>query len=73
MKLYHLTCDWDFKRANLCSNSGIYSSREKAEEVIVNGLDWNLIDNGAFIASSERSLAALEKYDFVSVEEVIVE
>ena len=73
MKAFHLTCEFDFKGANLCRNSGIYSSREKAEEVIVNGVDWNLIDNGAFIASSERCLAALEKYDFVFVEEVEIE
>lgn len=40
MKVHHLFCDYDFKGANLCSNSGVYLSREKALEVLTKGFPF---------------------------------
>lgn len=45
MRAFHLSCGHDFKGANLCTNSGVYLSRKKAEEVIVAGYDWSVEDD----------------------------
>jgi hypothetical protein len=76
MKAYHLSCEHDFKGANLCSNSGIYLSREKAEEVIVSGLDWGLVEDLVFsgdLLSEDRTLQTLLRYGLAELEEVEVE
>ena len=66
MKGYHLSCEYDFKGANLCSNSGVYLSRDKAEEVIVAGYDWSVDDEEL----PERTLDWLLENDLVWLEEI---
>lgn len=70
MKVYHLTCDWDFSGANLCSNSGVYLSKEKAEEVIVAGFVWDYLRNFSHI---EHTLQWLLDKNFVWLEEVDID
>lgn len=70
MKLFHLSCDYDFKGANLCSNSGVYLSRERAEEVIVAGYDWFVEDDED---TPERTLDWLLDNGLVWLEEIEIE
>lgn len=76
MKGYHLSCDYDFKGANLCTNSGVYLSREKAEEVIVNGLDWDLVEDCVFsedLQPEDKTLQTLLRYGLAEIEEIEIE
>ena len=43
MRVYHLWSEYQFEGANLCCNSGVYSSREKAVDTLVNGLQAGLV------------------------------
>ena len=70
MKAVHLSCEYDFKGANLCSNSGVYLSRKKAEEVIVAGYDWSVEDDEEL---PERTLDWLLENDLVWLEEIDIE
>lgn len=70
MKGYHLSCEYDFKGANLCTNSGVYLSRQKAEEVIVTGYDWSVEDDEE---QPERTLDWLIDNDLVWFEEIEIE
>ena len=67
MKGYHLSCEYNFKGANLCSNSGVYLSRDKAEEVIVAGYDWSVEDDEEL---PEHTLDWLLENELVWLEEV---
>ena len=69
MRAFHLSCEYDFKGANLCSNSGVYLSRDKAEEVIVAGYDWSVDDEEL----PERTLDWLLENDLVWLEEIEIE
>ena len=70
MKGYHLSCEYNFKGANLCSNSGVYLSRDKAEEVIVAGYDWSVEDDEEL---PERTLDWLLENYLVWLEEIEIE
>lgn len=67
MKGYHLSCEFDFKGANLCSNSGVYLSKEKAEEVIVAGYDWSVEEDEE---QPEQTLDWLLENGLVWLEEI---
>jgi len=66
MKVYYLSCEFDFKGANLCSNSGVYLSREKAIEVLTKGFPFELW-------SDYESISDLEEHNMFDIEEVEVE
>lgn len=70
MKVYHLSCEYDFKGANLCTNSGVYLSRDKAEEAIVAGYDWSVEDDEE---PPERTLDWLLDNGLVWLEEIEIE
>jgi hypothetical protein len=70
MKGYHLSCEYDFKGANICTNSGVYLSRKKAEEVIVAGYDWSVEDDEEL---PEHTLDWLLENDLVWLEEIEIE
>lgn len=70
MRAYHLSCEFDFKGANLCTNSGVYLSREKAEEVVVAGYDWSVEDDEE---QPERTLDWLLENELVWLEEIDIE
>lgn len=66
MKGYHLSCEFDFKGANLCSNSGVYLSREKAIEVLTNGFPFDeWIDY--------KTITDLEEAGMFEIEEIEIE
>lgn len=76
MKVYHLFCDYDFKGANTCSNSGVYLSRKKAEEVIINGLDWGLVEDCVFsegLQPEAKTLSTLLSFGLAEIEEIEIE
>ncbi len=66
MKVYHLSCEYDFKGANLCSNSGVYLSKEKAIEVLTKGLPFDMW-------IGYKNITDLEEAGMFDIEEVEVE
>lgn len=66
MKGYHLSCEYDFKGANLCTNSGVYLSRERALEVLTKGFPFDeWIDY--------KTITDLEEAGMFDIEEVEIE
>lgn len=66
IKLFYLSCEFDFEGANLCSNSGVYLSKEKAIAVLAEGFPFNeWIDY--------ENLADLEEAGMFEIEEVEIE
>lgn len=71
MKGYYLRCDWDFKGANLCSNSGVYLSPEKAIEVFNSGVDFDHLEN--VLGRIHYSFESFEKADMAQLTEIEIE
>ena len=66
MRAFHLWCEYDFKGANLCSNSGVYLSKEKALAVLTEGFPFDLFGNC-------ETVADLEERDMFEIEEIEIE
>ena len=76
MRAFHLSCEYDFKGANLCSNSGVYLTYDKAEEVIVNGLDWDLVEDCVFsedLQQEDKTLSTLLRWGLAEIEELEID
>jgi hypothetical protein len=59
-------CEWDFEGANLCTNSGVYLSREKALEVLSKGFPFDSFGNC-------ETVTDLEERDMFEIEEIEIE
>ncbi len=66
MRAFHLSCEFDFEGANLCSNSGVYLSREKALDVLAEGFPFNEW-------TDYENLTDLEEDGMFEIEEVEIE
>lgn len=66
MKVHHIVCEFDFKGANLCSNSGVYLSREKAVEVLTKGFPFDLW-------SDYETISDLQEHEMFEIEEIEIE
>ena len=66
MRVFHLTCEFDFKGANLCTNSGVYLSQEKAIEVLTKGFPFDLW-------SDYGTISDLQEHDMFEIEEIEIE
>lgn len=66
MKVHHIVCEFDFEGANLCSNSGVYLSKEKALDVLAKGFPFN-----EWIGY--ENLTDLEEAGMFEIEEVEIE
>lgn len=66
MRAFHLSCEFDFKGANLCTNSGVYLSREKAIEVLTKGFPFDLW-------SDYETISDLQEQKIFEIEEIEIE